>query len=198
MTATLASGAPPSLRWLVLRDFSCWLAALIFTAALLASAAQKGGSAVKLTLTSGAFEPGATIPKKFTCDGPDVSPALAWNDPPAGTQSFALIGDDPDAPVGTWVHWVLYDLPASARSLPENVPKQEYLQDGSRQGRNDFRNIGYGGPCPPPGKPHRYFFKLYALDVKLNLKPGATKADVEKAIAGHILAQGELMGRYGR
>ena len=153
---------------------------------------------MKLTLTSSAFEAGGTIPKKFTCDGPDVSPALNWNDPPAGTQSFALIADDPDAPVGTWVHWVLYDLPATARSFDENVPKQEQLSNGARQGRNDFGKIGYGGPCPPPGKPHRYFFKLYALDAKLNLKAGATKADLEKAMHGHILAQGELMGRYGR
>lgn len=151
-----------------------------------------------LKVTSTAFESGSTIPKKFTCDGPDVSPALNWNDPPAGTQSLALIADDPDAPVGTWVHWVLYDLPADARSLPESVPKQEQLANGARQGRNDFGKIGYGGPCPPPGKPHRYFFKLYALDTKLDLKAGATKAGAEKAMQGHILAQGELMGRYGR
>ena len=151
-----------------------------------------------LTLTSSAFPPGGTIPKKHTCDGPDVSPALNWTDPPAGTQSWALIMDDPDAPVGTWVHWVLYDLPAAARALPENVPKQEQLPDGSRQGRNDFRRTGYGGPCPPAGPAHRYFFKLYALDVKLGLRAGATKADVERAMQGHILGQAELMGRYGR
>lgn len=151
-----------------------------------------------LKLTSTGFEPGGTIPKKFTCDGPDVSPALAWNDPPAGTQSFALIADDPDAPVGTWVHWVLYDLPAEARALAENVPKQEQLANGARQGRNDFGRIGYGGPCPPPGKPHRYLFKLYALDGKLHLPAGATKAEVERAMQGHVLAQGELLGRYGR
>ncbi len=151
-----------------------------------------------LKLTSTAFQPGAAIPKKFTCDGPDVSPALAWTDAPAGMQSFALIVDDPDAPVGTWVHWVLYDLPANARELAEGVPKQEELSSGARQGRNDFRRIGYGGPCPPAGPPHRYFFKLYALDSKTNLKPGATKADLEKAMQGHILAQAELMGRYQR
>ncbi len=151
-----------------------------------------------IQVTSSAFEPGGAIPKKFTCDGPDVSPALNWTDPPAGTQSFALIADDPDAPVGTWVHWVLYDLPSVTRSLAENVPKQEQLPNGARQGRNDFGRIGYGGPCPPPGKPHRYFFKLYALDAKMNLKAGATKAEIEKAMRGHILAQGELMGRYGR
>jgi len=151
-----------------------------------------------LELKSSDFSSGGSIPRQFTCDGADISPALAWNEPPAATQSFALIADDPDAPVGTWVHWVLFDLPANVRSLPQNVPKQEQLADGSRQGHNDFRKIGYGGPCPPPGKPHRYFFKLYALDTKLNLKPGATKKDVERAMQGHILAQGEWMGRYGR
>jgi Raf kinase inhibitor-like YbhB/YbcL family protein len=151
-----------------------------------------------LKLTTTAFQPGGAIPKKFTCDGPDVSPPLAWADPPAGTQSFALIVDDPDAPVGTWVHWVLYDLPASARELPEGVPKEDELQNGGRQGRNDFRKIGYGGPCPPAGPAHRYFFKLYALDAKTNLKPGATKAELEKAMKGHISAQAELMGRYRR
>ena len=151
-----------------------------------------------LQLTSNSFSPNDTIPKKFTCDGPDVSPHLAWNAPPAGTQSFALIADDPDAPVGTWVHWVLYDLPGTARELAEGVPKQEELASGGRQGKNDFGKIGYGGPCPPAGKPHRYFFKLHALDAKLNLKAGATKADVERAIKGHVVAQGELIGKYGR
>ncbi len=153
---------------------------------------------MSLKLTSTAFQPGATIPKKCTCDGPDVSPALAWTDAPAGTQSFALIMDDPDAPVGTWVHWALYDLPASTHELAEGVPKQEELPNGTRQGRNDFRRIGYGGPCPPAGPAHRYFFKLYALDSKTNLKQGASKADLEKVMKGHILAQAELMGRYQR
>ncbi len=151
-----------------------------------------------LELKSPDFSSRASIPRQFTCDGADISPALAWNGSPGGTRSFALIADDPDAPVGTWVHWVLFDLPANARALPQNVPKQEQLADGSRQGRNDFRKIGYGGPCPPPGKPHRYFFKLYALDTKLNLQPGAAKKDVERAMQGHILAQGEWMGLYGR
>src|SRR6266704_5735014 len=150
--------------------------------------AQEKGGTMSLQITSAAFSAGETIPKKFTCDGPDVSPQLKWNDPPANTQGFALIMDDPDAPAGTWVHWVLYDLAANARELPEGVAKQEQLSSGARQGRNDFGKIGYGGPCPPPGKPHRYFFKLYALDVKLDLKAGATKADVERAMKGHILA----------
>ena len=160
--------------------------------------AQEKGGTMSLQISSDAFSAGETIPKKFTCDGPDVSPQLKWNDPPANTQGFALIMDDPDAPAGTWVHWVLYDLAANARELPEGVAKQEQLSSGARQGRNDFGKIGYGGPCPPPGKPHRYFFKLYALDVKLDLKAGATKADVERAMKGHILAQAELIGRYGR
>lgn len=151
-----------------------------------------------LELKSTAFKPGGEIPKKFTCDGPDASPALTWNEPPAGTQSFTLIMDDPDAPGGTWVHWVVYDLPPGTRELPEGVPKVGEIQGGGQQGRNDFPKIGYGGPCPPPGKPHRYFFKLYALDAKLNLKAGATKRDVEQAMKGHILTQAELMGRYGR
>ena len=149
-------------------------------------------------IVSPAFSAEGTIPKKFTCDGPDDSPQLTWKDPPAKAQSFALIMDDPDAPVGTWVHWVIYDLPANARELGESVAKQEQLPSGARQGRNDFGKIGYGGPCPPRGKPHRYFFKLYALDIKLGLKGGARKSDVERAIEGHVLAQAELMGRYGR
>lgn len=149
-------------------------------------------------ISATAFSAGESIPRKFTCDGSDVSPALNWTDPPAATLSFALIMDDPDAPVGTWVHWVLYDLPPGARDLPENVAKQEQLPTGARQGRNDFRKIGYGGPCPPPGKPHRYFFKLYALDTKLDLKSGASKADAERTMQGHILAQSQLIGRYSR
>jgi len=151
-----------------------------------------------LKVTSPDFTSGGAIPKQFTCDGGDISPALAWNDAPAGTQSFSLIADDPDAPAGTWVHWVLFDLPANARSLPQNVPKTEQLENAARQGRNDFGKIGYGGPCPPRGAPHRYFFKLYALDTRLNLKSGANKQDVERVQQGHVLAQGEWMGRYGR
>jgi Raf kinase inhibitor-like YbhB/YbcL family protein len=149
-------------------------------------------------LKSSAFSEGQAIPKKYTCEGPDVSVPLAWTDPPAGTKSFALIADDPDAPAGTWVHWVLYDLPLDARQLPEGIPKKETLQDGSKQGKNDFGRIGYGGPCPPPGKPHRYFFKLYAVDQKTNLPPGATKSQVLNAIKGHTLGEAPLMGTYKR
>jgi len=149
------------------------------------------------TLQSSAFQNGGSIPKKFTCEAADVSPELTWSGVPEKTQSFALIADDPDAPMGTWVHWVIYDLPPNAAKLSEAVPKQEQAASGT-QGKNDFGKIGYGGPCPPPGKPHRYFFKLYALDGKLNLKPGARKAEVEAAMKGHILGQAELRGKYGR
>jgi Raf kinase inhibitor-like YbhB/YbcL family protein len=158
----------------------------------------RGGPAVNMQLKSTAFSAGGTIPKENTCDGADVSPLLAWSDAPTGTKSFALIADDPDAPVGTWVHWVMFDLPADSSGLAAGIAKQPELPNGARQGTNDFRKTGYGGPCPPPGKPHRYFFKLYALDGKLGLKAGATKAEVEKAMKGHILAQGELLGRYAR
>jgi len=151
-----------------------------------------------LTVSSPSFQNGGEIPKKFTCTDADVSPALEWNAGPAGTQSLALIADDPDAPVGTWTHWVLFDLPAQTKSLPENISKQDQLANGARQGRNDFRKIGYGGPCPPAGKPHRYFFKLYALDKKLDLKAGASRQELEQAMQGHIVAQGELMGKFQR
>ena len=149
-------------------------------------------------LKSTVLNQGQPISKKYTCDGSDVSIPLTWTDPPAGTKSFSLIADDPDAPMGTWVHWVMYDLPAEARQLPEGVPKQETLQDGSKQGRNDFGRIGYGGPCPPPGKPHRYFFKLCALGTKIGLPPGSTKQQVLNAIKGHTLGETQLMGTYKR
>lgn len=149
-------------------------------------------------LKSTAFKSGGEIPKKHTCDGPDLSPPLTWGDPSGIIQSFALIADDPDAPMGTWVHWVAYDLPSDTRQLPEGVSKEGEISGGGWQGINDFGKIGYGGPCPPPGKPHRYFFKLYALDKKLDLKVGASKRDVEAAMKGHIVGQGELMGRYRR
>jgi Raf kinase inhibitor-like YbhB/YbcL family protein len=149
-------------------------------------------------MKSTSFSPGQPIPKKHTCDGPDLSTPLAWSDSPSGTKSFALIADDPDAPMGTWVHWVLYDLPADTRNLAEGIPKTETLPDGTMQGRNDFGRIGYGGPCPPTGKAHRYFFKLYALDQKTGLRPGAAKSDLLAAIKNHLLAETQLMGTYKR
>lgn len=151
-----------------------------------------------MEIRSKAFQNGQPIPKKHTCDGPDLSPSLEWSGVPDGTQSFALIADDPDAPVGTWVHWVLYDLPPETRSLSEGVPNTETLPRGGAQGRNDFGRIGYGGPCPPPGRPHRYFFKLYALGSRVNLPPGATKAELLKAMEGRVKAEAQLMGTYGR
>lgn len=156
---------------------------------------QATGGSMSFQISSTAFTDGEMIPIQFACDGSDVSPQLRWNGVPSATQSLALIMDDPDAPVGTWVHWVLYNLPANTRELSEGVEKQEHLASGALQGRNDFRKAGYGGPCPPPGKPPRYYFKPYALDAKLDLKAGATKADLERAMKGHILAETELMGR---
>lgn len=151
-----------------------------------------------MTLTSDAFVNEGMIPTKYTCDGPDLSPALSWGQPPAATKSLALICDDPDAPAGTWVHWVLFNLAPATRSLLEGVAKKDEGPGGSLQGGNDFGKIGYGGPCPPKGPAHRYYFKLYAVDATIALKAGATKAEVEKAMVGHILTQGTLMGRYGR
>jgi Raf kinase inhibitor-like YbhB/YbcL family protein len=164
-----------------------------------AGVAQEGGTqGMAFAVTSPSFQNGGSIPKKFTCDGADVSPELQWTAPPTGTQSFALIADDLDAPVGTWIHWVLFDLPAETKALAEGVAKVDQPPTGGRQGRNDFRKVGYGGPCPPPGKPHRYFFRVYALDKKLGLKPGASRQELDQAMQGHILAKAELMGTYHR
>lgn len=149
-----------------------------------------------LKLSSASFQADTDIPSKFTCDGQDASPALAWGDPPAETRSFAVIADDPDAPTKTVVHWVLYDVPAKTRSLPEGLPKNATLADGSRQGRNDHGSVGYSGPCPPQGPTHHYFFKLYALDSMIDLKPDAGKEELERAMEGHILAQSQLIGRF--
>ncbi len=151
-----------------------------------------------LQLTSSSFQEGGLIPRQYTCDGQDVSPALRWANLPKGTRSLALIADDPDAPVGTWVHWVIFNIPSNLVQLPEGIPPKDSLPDGTRQGLNDFRRIGYGGPCPPPGKPHRYFFKLYALDTMLSMKPKATKVEVLAACKNHVLAEAQLMGRYAR
>lgn len=127
-----------------------------------------------------------------------MSPPLAWTDPPAGTRSFALIVEDPDAPAGTWTHWVVYNLPAQVRAMEANTPKQAELPNGGLQGTSSFGTVGYGGPCPPAGKAHRYFFRLYALDAVLNLKAGAAKSDVLAALKGHVLGEAQLMGRFKR
>lgn len=145
-----------------------------------------------------AFKGGGEIPEKFTCEGEDISPALRWTHPPRGTESFALIADDPDAPSGAWVHWVVYDLPARSRELPDNVPKQKEVPGGGAQGRNDFGRIGYGGPCSPAGSAHHYFFKLYALDTMLDLEPGARKQEVLAAAKGHVLGEAQFMALFKR
>jgi Raf kinase inhibitor-like YbhB/YbcL family protein len=159
---------------------------------------QTAKEAYAMKLTSPAFGNGQPIPGKHTCDGADVSPPLSWSEVPPGTRSFALICDDPDAPVGTWVHWVIYNLAPTTAELLEMVASTEQLPGGAKQGLNDFRRVGYGGPCPPPGRPHRYLFKLYALDTELALRSRATKADVVRAMDGHILAEAQLMGTYQR
>jgi Raf kinase inhibitor-like YbhB/YbcL family protein len=155
-----------------------------------------GGGAMAFSLTSSAFAAGAAIPAQYTCKGADTSPPLEWNGVPANTATFAIIMDDPDAPAGTWVHWVLWNLPANAHSLPEGVPKREQLDDGARQGRNSFRKAGYNGPCPPAGATHRYFFRLYALDAKLDLAAGASRSQLDEAMKGHVLAETEYMGTF--
>lgn len=150
-----------------------------------------------MELTSTAFMEGASIPKKYTCDGKNVSPPLLWRGAPDGTLSFALIADDPDAPAGTWVHWVIYQIPPEKNGLQEEISARRKLENGMIQGENDFGRVGYGGPCPPGGT-HRYFFKLYALDTGLDLQPGATKRELLNAMEGHILEETKLVGRYSR
>ncbi len=151
-----------------------------------------------LTISSPSFSDGGTIPKQFTCDGADISPQLVWSNPPDGTKSFAVLVDDPDAPGGNWNHWTMWNLPPKLSGLPQGLSKESNLPDGTQQGLNDFPRTGYNGPCPPPGKPHRYYFKLFALDSRLDLKPKSGKKELDAAMKGHILAQGETMGRYGR
>ena len=152
---------------------------------------------MEIKITSSAFEEGGMIPAKYTCDGADISPPLQWDAVPQGSKSIALICDDPDAPMGTWVHWVLFNLPSDAKELAENIPPVETLPNGARQGLSDFGRIGYGGPCPPSGT-HRYFFKIYALDTEIGLEAGANKRQLLKAMEGHMLEQGQLVGKYKR
>jgi Raf kinase inhibitor-like YbhB/YbcL family protein len=150
-----------------------------------------------MDLVSSAFEEGGSIPAKYTCDGQNFSPPLSWSNAPPNTKSFVLFVNDPDAPAGDWVHWVLYNLPGDFHQLNENVPGSETLQNGAAQGRNDFQKLGYGGPCPPSGT-HRYYFRLYALDAMLSLKPGATRKEVQQAMRDHVIGEAVLMGKYQR
>lgn len=151
-----------------------------------------------ISISAEAFQDGGFIPDEYTCEGEDLSPALAWKGIPPESESLALIMDDPDCPGKTFVHWVIFNIPAKVQKLAKGMPRSETISDGSIQGMTDFGRAGYGGPCPPPGKPHRYYFKIYALDQKLSLGPGASKKQVEDAMKGHILAKGELIGKYGR
>lgn len=155
------------------------------------------GTTATIKLTSSAFADSQPIPRQYTCSGINISPPLEWAGVPKSAKTIAIIADDPDAPAGTWVHWVIYNMPADTIGMVENLPTTEELKGGGFQGKNDFEKIGYGGPCPPSGT-HRYFFKIYSLDTELPLKAGATKAEVEKAMAGHVVAQGQLMGTYSR
>jgi Raf kinase inhibitor-like YbhB/YbcL family protein len=150
-----------------------------------------------IRITSSAFSEGEMIPRSYTCDDKDVSPDLVWTGIPDGAKTLVLICDDPDAPVGNWVHWVLFNIPTVETGLPAEIAPEAEMANGARHGINDFRRLGYGGPCPPGGT-HRYFFKLYALDNELDLDSGASKSRVEEAMQGHILAEGQLMGRYKR
>ena len=156
------------------------------------------GSLDAMEIKSSAFKNNGQIPIKYTGESTDVSPHFVWTNAPKGVKSFALICDDPDAPGKAWVHWVIFNIPADKKELQENIPQEPVLPDGSIQGLTDFHKNGYNGPHPPPGKPHRYSFRLYALDTKLSLTSSATKADVEKAMKEHIIAETKLVGTYQR
>lgn len=151
-----------------------------------------------IQLTSSAFENGAQIPVPYTCADRDISPPLRWSGVPTGTQSLALVLDDPDAARGIWVHWVIWNIPADTGEFPPDVPPHPTQDNGARQGRNDSHTVGYSGPCPPPGPAHRYRFTLYALDTMLALEPGATRAQLLRAMKGHVLAEGQLIGLFGQ
>ena len=157
----------------------------------------KGGEKMNIEVKSSAFQDGGMIPKRYTCDGQDISPPLSWGGVPANAKSIALIMDDPDAPVGTWVHWVLFNIPPGTKELAEKIPPSLSLPDGARHGKNGWGKLGYGGPCPPGGT-HRYYFKFYALDIILNVQGGITKSQLLKYIEGHVLAEGQLMAKYKR
>ncbi len=159
---------------------------------------EKGdGHSMPLSVASTAFKEGEMVPAKYTCDGEELSPPLTFDAVPPDAKSIVVIADDPDAPGKTWVHWVMFNIPADERMIAQDVPKTENTPFDAVQGKNDFGKVGYGGPCPPSGT-HRYFFKVYALDKELDLDSKATKADVEKAMEGHVTASGQLMGKYSR
>lgn len=151
-----------------------------------------------LRISSPAFNSGENIPVRYTCSGEDISPRLIWNGAPAGTRSYALLVDDPDAPGGTFTHWIMFNIPPDTTELPENVPRKGTLEGGMLQGKNSGGKLGYMGPCPPRGSTHRYIFHLYALDMDLDMKSGITRNDLMRAVQGHILDEAQIMGLYGR
>ncbi|HYM00275.1 MAG TPA: YbhB/YbcL family Raf kinase inhibitor-like protein [Blastocatellia bacterium] len=151
-----------------------------------------------MVLKSSSFQGMSSIPSEYTCDGPDQSPDLEWSNLPPGTKSLAVICEDPDAPGGTFTHWVVYDIPATETGLPESVSNTPTLPDGARQGKNDFDKLGYGGPCPPSASKHRYFFRIYALDTLLDVPGGASRSRVQRSIESHKLGEGMLAGTYRR
>ncbi len=174
-----------------------FLLTLLFLPSARAESNLKSDHFPAIIVKSSSFKHEGKIPPEFTCEGKDNSPEISWSNIPQGAESLALIVDDPDAPNGLWVHWVVYNIPVSVQGFKSSQPDTEFLESGGMQGLTDFGRVGYGGPCPPSGT-HRYFFKVYALDTLLDFKPGATKAQVEFAMTGHILAQGTLMGKYKR
>lgn len=173
------------------------LASILTLGALLSRFAVARGGVAGLRITSYDFSPGGFIPSRYTCSGQNVSPELAWSEPPADALTFALTVTDPDAPGHTFTHWVAFNLPLARRNLSPDIPKTSAIPGGGLQGINDFRRVGYDGPCPPHGNAHHYLFKLYALNIRLGLRPGATRREVELAMKGHVLAQAELTGLYG-
>ncbi len=174
-----------------------YLLTLIILTLLFFNTCKGGNHIMKIKIETTGFNESGYIPTKFTCDGEDISPKLSWSKVPEKTRSIAIICDDPDAPMGTWVHWVVYNIPPEKNSLKENFPKVRKTKEGILQGLNDFRRIGYNGPCPPPGKAHRYFFKIYALDTTIEGE-ALTKSELLKKMEGHILGYGELIGLYKR
>lgn len=185
------------LLWRILLLLAFLLAAPFLAGCRHSEPAVAAAAGATITLSSASLRDGK-VPREFTCDGNDSSPPLNWTAPPNGTRSLALTVTDPDAPGGTFTHWVLFNLPATSNGLPQGVPGQGELSDGSRQGRNDFGKLGYGGPCPPRGTPHHYVFTLYAVDRALEATAGADRSQVEGAMNGHVLAHSELTARYGR
>ena len=184
-----------------LRLMSCILGMMLILGACQGARPEPSkpqGATAGIRLESSAFSAEGLIPKQHTCDGQDLSPPLSWSETPPSAQSLVLICDDPDAPIGTWDHWILFNIPSTVRSLPEGIPAEAEVVGIGRHGLNSWKRLGYGGPCPPQGSTHRYYFRLYALDTMLDLEAGASKKEVERAMEGHVLAFGQLMGRYGR